>query len=70
MAIISCDGTVTVSAENYPICDTGWNILSDPPLNPALSQADFVQLWQWAVLILVIGFGIRAVRRLFDNRGG
>lgn len=73
---VRCDGNLTQATNGTIRCDTSWvsltpeQVLADIQSTQLLDAADYQVLFGGAVLMLVIGFGIRMVRRIFEERPG
>lgn len=67
MAFISCDGSVTQSASTAQ-CSGSWMVVPDQAIYREMPADDALELWGMAVLLLVIGFGIKLIRQTILNR--
>lgn len=62
---LRCDGTLSVDTDNKPVCDN-WVAVSDTELLGAvvqqyqMSQADYLELSGFILLIFAVAYGIRS----------
>jgi hypothetical protein len=73
MNFLACDGAIT-DQSGMPVCSTGWFVLTPSQaktaleISPALtnlSPAEHHELFQGLVLILVVAFGARVLKKMF-----
>ena len=73
---VRCDGNLTQANNGTIRCDTDWvaltpeEVLADIQSTQLLEIGDYQTLFGGAVLMLAIAFGIRMVRRIFEERPG
>ena len=73
---VKCEGTLTQGGNGEIQCSTTWvsltpeQVLNDIQSTQLLDSSDFNTLFGAAVLLLVIGFGIKMVRSIFEERHG
>jgi len=74
MNFVGCDGAITTASDNTPSCVTGWYVLTPSQLTnelgldssaTALTPDEYSELWGGLVLILMLGFSARIVKKMF-----
>lgn len=73
---VRCDGTLTQGGSGEIQCSQPWvsltpeQVLADIQSTQLLDASDYQTLFGGAVLLLVLAFGIKMVRRIFEERPG